>query len=320
MFRKLHVCETRPIETPGPIPGIASEGYMALSRVGPSGGSVVYGRGVPENTIFRAKLSGTLLSDLELVVSAELFPDSPDGRKVVGYEDPTYYDGLGREPGGFFCTMTVPKFDPTGPDTSEFGWDAHLAWVSLDREGGARPPVVIMTGEGARKLGVSPDVDLVKEAEPWLWNEGDLGVLLEYGDINHAPPSSSIGFAWLSGGRAEKAWSFWTAQEDWSEHVSTAGVPMHIGGRGSHTSLCFINRRREREWSISWMLIDSGNLRGPSFVCDEPLISVPEGAGVGPNDQRIVFASCVTRLAERRFEILYHVNDCEPWRALVELI
>ena len=108
---KPRIITNKPITIPLlPIPNVASDGIMALTT---AGNDIVYGRGVPENTIFRARLNhdnasdSLLLANVELVLSAEMYPTTFNGKKVVGYEDPTFVykkcNPFATDEEGFMC-------------------------------------------------------------------------------------------------------------------------------------------------------------------------------------------------------------------------
>lgn len=308
MFRNISLVEAAPLKVPDPKPGIATEGYMALSR---SHGDVVYGRGVPENTIFRGRLVDNQLRELQLVLSRELYPLSEDGREVVGYEDPTCLWN------GIYCTQTVAKLGP-GPDASDVGLDTNLVWSPIDSRYNSGPLVTVMTPSQAMAQGLGDAIDMIKEAEPIDIGESDIEILFEYGDIATDPPSSNIGMVGLDQG-LQLPRPFYTAQQDGSEHVSTAGAPIGIVDPRRSTQLLFFNRRRAMEWGIAWMLIDEEMALGPVYACDDWLIRASPSAGLGPHNQLIAFGSCATRLTDELIEILYHVNDNSCWRAVVQL-
>lgn len=267
-------------------------GTMALTR---ASGTLVYGRTVPENQIFSAQFdhqTGTL-SELAVVL-AQGMTGTPE--LAAGYEDPTYLPagnpfGTNRGP-GLLLTITFPKPKPAR------GLSADLAFWDI-ATGEVR---TILSPRDVERFGLCDHCDMVKEGEVF-GAHGRRWLLFEYADETFQ--ASNLGIGLIESNQVVDAQTFLTASTDGSEHVSTAGRPIRLGD--SLYWLAF-NRRRRHDWTVSHMVVDlSGTWPQIVELSDRPLIEA-EVDDYGPDQQRIAFASCVTR-SGRVVELLFHIND-----------
>jgi len=314
---KERVKNTKPISVSSdlPIDGVASGGLMALNKMR---GNDILGRGVPENTIFRARLDYTSdnyrLSDIKLLVSRELFPCTHDGKDVVGYEDPTFVSGdvnpfvLGED--GFICSQTHRK-------DNEEGLSCNLVYIGLDPFGKASHIKTLLTPNMLVKHDIALDVDMVKEAEIFQLSDGRFYMLFEYAGAHFAgePRESHIGIARIEDKKIVELKRFWTADNDRSEHVSTDSELFQLAdGLG----LIFFNRGHNNVWGITYMVVDTNSME-PLAVCPGLIISAPGDVGRGPGDQLIAFVSQVTLGKNGSLDVFYHVNDNRLYCAEIDL-
>ena len=299
-----------------PIDGVASKGLMALNK---TRGNYVLGRGVPENTIFRAKLDYTAdnyrLSDIELLLSRKLFPCTHDGKDVVGYEDPTFISEdvnpfvLGED--GFMCSQTYRKDDGEG-------LSCNLVYIGLDPFGKASHIKTLIAPNMLIKHCIALDVDMVKEAEIFQLSDGRYYMLFEYAGAHFANQErkSHIAIARIENKEIVELKKFWTADNDQSEHVSTDSELFQLtDGLG----LVFFNRRRNNIWGITYMVVDTNSLE-PLAVCPDFIITAPLNVGRGPGDQLIAFVSQVAFGDNGALDVFYHVNDDSLYRAEIDFM
>ena len=315
---KDRIVKNKPIMVPPfPIPKVASGGIMALTS---ARDNILYGRGVPENTIFRARLNydnvsdGLVLTNVELVLSAEMYPATFNGKKVIGYEDPTFVDKkcnpFAIDEEGFMCSQVYQNDKKEGVYT-------NLVYVGLDGNGEPKCPLTILTPEMIMDFGVAFNVDMVKEGE--LFSRDDdrkTYMLFEYaGSHEGEPNSSNIGLAVIENGQVTKCQRFWTAIEDGSEHISTDSSLLQLS---ETTYLLFFNRCRGKEWGINCMTVNMKDLK-PEEISPDWIVQAPSNEGLGPGDQLIAFVSSVAIQSDGNIEIFYHVNDNRPYYALLKL-
>ena len=299
-----------------PIDGIASEGLMALNKMR---GNYVLGRGVPESTIFRARLDyasdNYRLSNIELLVSRELFPCTHDDKDVLGYEDPTFVNGdinpfvLSKD--GFMCSQTYRKDDGEG-------LSCNLVYIGLDPFGKASHIKTLLTPNMLLEQGVAIDVDMVKEAEIFQLSDGRSYMLFEYAGAHFAnqPRKSHIAIAHIEDKEIVELKRFWTAENDQSNHVSTDSELFQLA---NDLGLIFFNRARNNVWGITYMVVDTNSLE-PLAVCPDFIITAPSDVGRGPGDQLIAFVSQVAVGENGSLNVFYHVNDDSLYRAEIDLM
>ena len=159
--------------------------------------------------------------------------------------------------------------------------------------------------------GIAPFIHMVKEAELFFWWD-EIYLIFEYGDGQ----ASNIGIATINHGQLASGRPFYTALDDGSEHVSTMGELINIGGG----DILFFNRRREMEWGITWMIPDLSKPNSEWEVNPNWVIRAPRDQGLGPKGQLIAFGSCVYRNPSdpKQLVVLYHVNDNSCWYAILE--
>lgn len=294
-----------------PLKDIASEGIMSLTRAGTN---LVYGRGVPENTIFRAKLNNTgspYLDNLELVVSKDDFPHTHDAKKVIGYEDPTF---IGKEINPFFqgengilCSQTYKL--------KEKKLGVNLVYIGLSKNGKATHIYTILTPQDIVKANVALEADMVKEGELFIQKDGRKYLFFEFGGSDNGKDfTSNIGLAEIKDGKTTSISKFYTAEVDNSEHISTDSNPLPLT---DDLNLLFFNRRRNNEWGITYMIFNNNfNIQ---FVYPDFLIRAPKNIGFGPHNQLIAFVSHLLFVGDKEYEVFYHVNDKRPYYALINI-
>jgi len=311
----IEVTKNQPIRFPDtPIEGIASQGIMSLSHACEN---VFYARGVPENTIFRTILSEDqgelLLKDPKLVLSSQMFPTTHDGKKVIGYEDPTF---ISKDTNPFcpnedaFLTSQVYKMNEGNKLA------VNLVYIGLDKEENVTHLRTILTPEDIIQSGIVKACDMVKEGELFLPDDGRKFLFFEYGGSDDENFKSNIGIAEIKNGTIypNSISKFYTADEDNSEHISTDSNPIPIN---EDLNLLFFNRRRNNEWGITFMLFD--NFLNIQHVHPDLIIRAPKTTGLGPGNQLIAFLSHITNKGNGEIEVLYHVNDERPYYALIRL-
>lgn len=308
----------RAIQLPEFVPGIATHGYMALnadraSTLDDYGSMRVYGRGVKENTIFEGTLSFSdevpQLYTPSIVLSNRFHPRTLSGIPISGYEDPTFLtpesNPVDPNHRGLLATGTVYK---NGRDDSA-GVFAHLVYRNLDQLN--LPPETIATHEMIdEQLGFY--VDMIKEAETFTHREQP-HVYAEYGDGKH----SNIAIARIVDRRLADTRTFYSAPDDESEHVSTAGQPIVLeDGR----QLLVFNRRRNNEWSVSCMLQTDPLTPDPYAWERSAILTAGATKERGPGNQLIAFGSCVLPFdGPNGIRLLYHINDKSLGEAIFEI-
>lgn len=315
-----HILSQTPIRVPKNIP-YASGGMMALTRYRHG---FVYGRGVPENTLFKAFLQDNELQNPSLLVSCKTYDTTSTNKTVVGYEDPTFIVGS-QNPftkqgcDGLLATQTYPS--ERGPKKV----DCDLVYFELIG-GVLQSPTTLLTPQMLIEAGLTKTACLVKEGE-LLFANGQAYMLFEYnGSHGDELKASHIGICRIKDGRCTDLKPFCTAQADHSAHVSTCGAPIVL--EKDHL-LLFFNRRRDSQtrlvWGVTYMVfrIDRWDQimileLGPDFLLEPPAgttVADEDRSGAG---QLINFGSCVTQLPDNTIEILSHVRDDQPYRTILQ--
>ncbi len=295
---------------------------MALTR---AGGTTVYARGVPENTIVRATLEDNELTNLTLVLSPAMYPQTHDKQPVVGYEDPTFMPAstnpFGRED-ALLCTQVFPSNERPGKV------ETNLVYVALDGSGAPASVRPILTPAMLVDAGVADVAYMAKEAE-LIRHDGREYLLFEYNSVHgDEPKASHIGICEILDGKCACLRRFWTAADDGSAHVSTCGSPL-VRIKGG--SLLFFNRRRDSPdamvWGIACALVHPSNWdaiagMAPLWLQPDLLIGPPDGTTVADKGrsgagQLINFGSCVSLLPDNTIEVLSHVRDDRPYRTVL---
>lgn len=295
-----------------PIQNIASSGVMALSKAREN---IVYGRGIPENTIFRARLNtpGELgLDNFELVVSKDDFPITSDGSKVSGYEDPTFID---KEINPFFYGEDGILCSQTYRLNTSNKLEVNLVYIGLNIDGKATHIQTVLTPKSLVEAKIVKTADMVKEGEIFVQKDGRIYLLFEYGGSDNGKDfTSNISIAEIKNGMIHSIAKFYTAGEDNSEHLSTDSNPIQLI---DDTNLLFFNRRRNNEWGVTYLLF--GDNFQIIFVCPDFLVRAPTNIGLGPNAQLIAFTSQVVNHNNESIEVFYHVNDERPYYTVAKI-
>lgn len=311
----IEVTKNKPVKFPTPlIKDIANTGIMSLNKAdGEANQEKFYARGVLENTIFVSNLireqEDFSLQNLELVVSSNTFPRTHDGKEVIGYEDPTYVKAqinpfeLNQE--ALLCTQVYVLENSNKLYT-------NLVYIGLDKNGKPKELTPVLTPEMLISFEIAKDVDMVKEGELIKTKNGKTFLLFEYGgSLNGEPFSSHLGIGEINDGKIINCRNFYTAHDDNSDHVSTISPPLSLD---ENIGALFFNRSRNKQWGISYMLINMDNLEILS-VCENNIIQAPQGIGPGPGGQLIAFGSHASKNGNGEIELFYHVNDTMPYYA-----
>lgn len=319
----IQVTKIKPIRFPTPpIKDIANTGVMSLNKAnGEVNQETFYARGVLENTIFVSSLireqEDLSLQNLELLVSVNTFPKTHNGEKVIGYEDPTYIKAQNnpfKEEEGFLCTQVYVLKSSNKIYT-------NLVYIGLDKNGKSIKPVPVLTPEILITFGIAKDVDMVKEGEIIKTKNGKTFLLFEYGGtLNGEPFSSHIGICEIEKGTITRCRNFYTSHDDKSDHVSTVSPPIPLN---ENIGVLFFNRSRNKQWEISYMLVDIENLDMENLniisVNECSVLQAPQDIGLGPGGQLIAFGSHASKNETGEIELFYHVNDLIPYYASLKV-
>ncbi len=276
---------------------------MALYRIGPE---EFVGRKRPENTIFTAKMAlgqrKLKLVDLQTILSKEEYPLTHEGRKVVGFEDPTYLsptsNPFGREP-AILCTQTFEHDGEYGKTAAGEPLATNLAYFSLGRKDA---PVPVITPKMLQEAGLGEHVSMIKEAE--LVSEPDSDRLLF--EFVYNPPDGVGKRAYIGAGRIELG--RFTRLAKYLEPLTRGFINLSTCGPNisldNGKNVLFLNATTaEREWGITYMDLDTMEI--------SPLLAIraPLAMGRGYGNQRIAFGSFAEKLGDGRVAVYYHVND-----------
>lgn len=291
MQLKLEVIKREQIEV-SVEPGIPITDYISLYR---ASGDIIFGRGVPENIIFKAKLVKNVLSKVEVLISPDYnTTHDPD----IGYQDPTVVPGTNNlllsktyfVKDKLYCEISFAEKHSDG---------MYRLTTALD-------PKYIQD--------LSPYSDMVKEVEFIDFLAGINTVVYEYtngpsGMVGQGV-SSCIAIGDYVNEKVINSKPFLSAEDDDSQHVSTCGSPVKLE---NGNWLLFYNRCRSNKWGIAWLVMS------PQYEIlsrSEHFVIEPERSY--EDKLSIAFGSCVTVIDEH-IEILYHIDDRIPARALILL-
>jgi hypothetical protein len=240
--------------------------------------------GFPNSYLCEGRLIGNTIHVEKILLSPETRPRTERGEKVVGYEDPSLFDGV------LFVTEVYKSRNKKIL--------TNLVSYNLKTK---ETKTVLRPEKAKHDLGLD-HADMVKEAHVF-----DLGgkphMLLEVGGtVAEGGGYSQIAIAGYSGNKLGKIMPFLhPIPKTWlSEHTSTVCSPIKLGDN----YVFVFNGRDDMKWAVGFGLLNPlGHLY---YLTPKPIIESPITPGWG--GQKISFASDVTKKGNK-FEILYHRND-----------
>ncbi|HXH26515.1 MAG TPA: hypothetical protein VNG90_01330 [Candidatus Acidoferrum sp.] len=201
-----------------PILGLASEGVWGLTLGYDD--AIVIGHTLPERTIFKATFKGFAMSDMQNLLTPQLFPTNDQGQQVTGYENPYYisssHNALVEGEMGMLCTQLYGENGSAIVYTNLEATAAPRTLLSIDDLLGAG---LITTTEGAFLGKAVLFADLV---------------LFNYVGQNryYADPISSIGVCDLKNGQVSNIQELWLSSEAFERGgIGLADAPIYLDGK-----------------------------------------------------------------------------------------
>lgn len=269
------------------IPGY---GFMALCPMpGYMLGRLLHG--VDTGSIFSAQLTrsktdgGLSLRHARLVLSPEMFPLTQDGKRVIGYEDPSRRSPS--EKGGpdqFYCSRTFYH------DTDSLSCDTVVC--TIGPAGNVISVHQFLSPADVERKGFSGCVYVKEFEELDIPSSSKQFAIFEATRIDCGVMKSELGLAEICNGFPYVIGLLHTAADHGALHLSTSGVPATIRPNGHICLIC--NYAKEQSGRLEWQPIElelDQNLR----VCDISSIrllpALASREGGGPHGMSIRFVS-----------------------------